>query len=171
VERISKDIAIEVNEGPAVRAADVQVGEDHLVDAVIVPFVVGRHLIDPTRHAGVGIARPDRHRPLIVARTLLRVPGGGIARAIVDQVQLGIVGEPAPGAAATGLPLIALPSLEAGILADRLAYCGGLLGIDQELVVRTLRKAAPDPTTALEIVSGHMTMHAKLAARDSDQDF
>ena len=47
VERISKAIAIEVNEGPAVRAADVQVGEDHLVDAVIVPFVVGRHLIDP----------------------------------------------------------------------------------------------------------------------------
>ena len=57
VERISKAIAIEVNEGPAVRAADVQVGEDHLVDAVIVPFVVGRHLIDPTRHAAVGIAR------------------------------------------------------------------------------------------------------------------
>ena len=25
--------------------------------------------------------------------------------------------------------------------------------------------------TALEIVSGHVTMHAELAARDSDQDF
>src|SRR5882724_8920132 len=55
VKRVAKAVAIEVNENPAVGAADVLVGEDHLVDAVVVPLVMGRHLINPLGDAAVGI--------------------------------------------------------------------------------------------------------------------
>src|SRR6202140_4865338 len=102
-----------------------------------------RHLVDPLGHAGVRIARPDRHRPLVVARTLLRVPGRGIARTVVDQVELRVVGDPAPRRTAADLPLIAFPGLEAGILADRLAEFGGLRRIDQALVVPPSRTGPP----------------------------
>src|SRR5262249_51576904 len=99
-------------------------------DTVIVPLVMRGHLIDPLRHAGVGIAGEDGHRPLVVARTLFRIPGRGIARTVIDEVERGIVGEPAPGAASTDLPLIAFPGLGAGVLADRLAEVRGLLRIE-----------------------------------------
>src|SRR5262249_59719690 len=102
---------------------------------------------------------------------LLRIPGRGIARAVVKEVQLGIVGDPAPGAATASLPLVALPALEARILADRFAEFGGLLGINEELVIRPLRVAPPHPTAGLHIVSGHMAVHPQLAARDADQNF
>ena len=87
VERVAEAVAVEVGEQLAILAVDLLVGEDHLVDAVIVPLVVGRHLIDPLGHAGVEVARPNGHRPLVVAGTLLRVPGRGIARAVIDEVQ------------------------------------------------------------------------------------
>ena len=152
------------------RSANGLVGEDHLVDAVIVPLVVGRHLIDPLRHSVVGVAREDGHGPFVVARTLLRIPGRGIARAVVDEVQRRIIGHPAPCAAAADLPLIALPGLEAGILADRLAEIGGLFGVDHDLVIRPFGERAPDLLAALEIVGGDVTLHAELAAGDPDQD-
>ena len=89
VERVAEAVAVEVDEQScAVLPSTSMVGEDHLVDAVIVPLVVGRHLVDPLGHAGVGVAGEDGHRPVIVAGPLHRVPGRGIARAVVDEVQL-----------------------------------------------------------------------------------
>src|SRR5262249_58065718 len=88
-------------------------------------------------------------------------------RTVVEEVQLRIVGDPAPGAAAADFPLVALPGLEARILADRLAELGGLLGINEELIVRPLRVAPPHSTAALEIVGGHVALHAELAAGDA----
>src|SRR4030095_9594937 len=93
-----------------------------------VPLVMGRHLINPPGHPGVGITRKDGHRPLVVARALLRIPGRGVARAVVKEVQLGIVGDPTPGAATSSLPLVPLPRLKARIFADRLAEFRGLVG-------------------------------------------
>ena len=130
---------------------------------------MGRHLVDPFRHAGIRIAREDGHRPFVVARTLLRIPGRGIAGAVIDEVQAGIIGHPAPGAAAADLPLIALPGLQARILADRLAKFGGLLGVDQDLIVRSLGVGPPDLLADLEIVGGDVALHAELAAGDADQ--
>src|SRR5260370_1576035 len=130
-----------------------------------------RHLVDPCGHAGVRIAREDGHRPLVVTRTLLRVPGRGISRTIVDEVQTGIVGQPAPCAAAADLPLIALPGLEARIPADRLAEFGGLLGVEHELVVRTFRKGPPYLFAGLEIIGRDVALHAKFTARNTDQAF
>ena len=154
----------------AVLAVDLLVGEDHLVDAVIVPLVVGRHLIDPLGLAGVDVARPDGHRPLVVAGPLLRVPGRGIARAVVDQVELRIVGVPAPGrrrrrsstdrlarclcwkSLPTGLP-------SAVVFSGSISMSeSGPIGI-----------AAPGQLAGLQIVGADPTANAELAAGDADE--
>ena len=61
VERIAEAVAIEVNQDLAGCAADVLIGENHLVDAIKVPLVVRRHLIDPFGHPGIGVACPNGH--------------------------------------------------------------------------------------------------------------
>src|SRR2546428_14084739 len=89
----------------------------------------------------------------------------------MDEVQLRIVRDPPPGAAAADLPLIALPSLGARVLADRLAELSRLHGVDQDLIIRPFRKGPPSPPARLEVVGGPVALHAELAARDADQDF
>ena len=150
-------------------AVDLLVGEDHLVDAVIVPLVVGRHLIDPLDRAGVDVARPDGHRPLVVAGPLFRIPGRGISRAIIHQIEIGIVGIPTPGRAAADLPFIALPRAGAGVLADRLAEAGRLFRIDQRVGIGAFRIAAPRQLAGLDIVGADPTANAELAARHADE--
>ena len=85
-----------------VRPADRKVDENVLVDGVVVPQVVRRGLEGPDHLAGVGVARDDRRAPLVVARPLAAVPRSGVRRAVIDEVELGIVREPSPdrGAAA-----------------------------------------------------------------------
>ena len=112
IQRVAEAVAVEVHHGLGRLAVHRDVGQDHLVDAVEVPLVVRRHLIDPPHRAGVDIAGPDRHGPLVVAGTLNRIPGRGVARAVVHRVLLRVVAVPAPGRAAADLPLVALPGLQ-----------------------------------------------------------
>src|SRR5437879_410886 len=48
---------------------------------------------------------------------------------------------------------------------------GGLLSIDEHLVVRTYRIGTPCTFAILEIVGRERTAHAELAARYADEDF
>ena len=170
VERVGQAVAIEVRQHLARLAADLLVGEDHFVDAVIVPLVVRRHLVDPAGLAGVDVAREDCHRPAIVTGALLRIPGRGIAGPVVHQVQLGIERVPAPRGAAADLPLLALPGVGAGVRPDRLAEMRGLLRVDQRVAVRAHRIAAPNLLAVLHVVGRHRTADAEFAARDADDD-
>ena len=170
IERIAETVAVEMGQQLAGLSVDRLIGEDHLVDAVIVPLVVGRHLVDPLRHAVVGIAGEDGHRPLVVAGPLLRVPGRGIARAVIDEIERRVVGDPAPCAAAADLPLIAFPGLGARILADRLAERRCLVGVDEDLIVRTFRVGLPGLLAVLDVVGSHAALDAELAARNADQN-
>ena len=144
------------------------VGQDHLVHAVEIPLVVRRHLVHPLRLAGVDVTRPDRHRPLVVAGALHRVPGAGVARAVVHQVELRVVAVPAPGRAAADLPLIALPGLERRVPAHRRHLAVGpghrRVRIDQHLRVRPGAVGLPDLLAGLDVVGGDVTTHAELAA-------
>ena len=169
IERVAEAVAVEVDQNLAHLTVDLVVGEDHLVDAVVVPLVVRRHLVDPLGHAGLRIAGEDGHRPAIVAGTLRRVPGPGIAGAVVHQIQLRIVRHPAPGGAAAQLPLLAFPGGGAGILADRLAQMGRGRGIDQGLIVGPGRIATPHHLAVVDVVGGDVALDAELAARDADQ--
>ena len=128
-----------------------------------------RHLVDPAGHAGVGVAREDGHRPLVVAGPLRRVPGAGVAGAVVDQVQVGIVGEPAPGGAAAEPPLVALPGRDGAVRADRLAHMRGALRVELDLLVRADRVGPPRLRAVAQVVGRDMAAHAVLAAGDADQ--
>ena len=98
-------------------ARPLQVEQDLLVDAVLVVEVVRAALVEPARLAGVGVAGEDAGGPLVVAGPLVGVPGAGIAGAVVEQVQLGVVGDPAPDRAAALLPGVRRPGRDAEVLA------------------------------------------------------
>ena len=157
-----------MDQGLVLLAVDLEIDQRHFVDAVIVPFVMGRHLVDPLGNAGVGVTGEDGHRPLVVAGALLGVPGRGVARTVIDQVQLGIIGIPAPGAATAGLPLVALPGLDAGILPDRLAEFGGLFRVDQHFLVGAHGIGAPSLLAGFQVIGGDMATHAEFTTGNAD---
>ena len=100
VQRVGKAIAVEVHQDLPHLPVDVEIDQDVLVDAVIVPGIVRGLLVGPLRFPRIGVPREDRHRPLVVARPLVGIPGSGVAGAVVEEVELGIVAVPAPGRAA-----------------------------------------------------------------------
>ena len=170
IQRVLETVAVEVDERLRRFALYIDIRQDHLVDAIIVPFVMGRHLEDPLGHAGIGVSREDRHGPLVVARTLGRVRGARIAAAVIDQVQLGVIGIPSPGGAAPGLPLIALPCRQRGVGADRFAHPRRLVGSEEDLIVGANRIGFPGQRPVFEVVSGEASLDPELAATDADVD-
>ena len=119
IEDVGEAVAVEVRERFDLLAVDVHVGEDVLVDAVIVPLVERRHLVGPDDLAGVDLAGENGHRPLVVplagvallvglvAAAIAGAPVTGVAGRPVDDLQLGIVAEPSPIRAAADLPVVA----------------------------------------------------------------
>src|SRR6185437_9221038 len=98
-------------------------------------------------------------------------PDTGIAGAIVEQVQLRVVGIPAPRRATTPLPLVSLPRRDAEIL----ALIGGIgrlerLVGDQHLVVRTSAVTAPETLAIGRAVRRDAAAHAELAAGNAGDD-
>src|SRR5690606_643011 len=144
VQRVGEAVAVAVDQRPTHPAVDLLVDQDVLVDAVVVPRVVRRHLVGPARLTRIGVARPDRHRPLVVARPLIRVPGAGVARAVVEEVQLGVVRVPAPRRAAAPLPLVAGPRGHAEVLALVVVVERLEVRADADLAVRARAVHAPD---------------------------
>ncbi len=171
---VAEAVTVKVSCRFALRSIEIELGEDRLVDAVIVPLVERRHLVCPLGNTGVDVTSEHGHRPTLIdrlairSRTLCRVPGRGVAGPVVDQVEFRIEGHVAPGRTATDLPLIAVPGLERGVLADRLAERRGLLRIDQDVRIRAHRVGAPDLLTAVDVVGGDVAANAELSARDTD---
>ena len=170
VECVTEPVAIEVDQRLGLLPVDVEVGEDHLVDAVVIPLVVRRHLVRPARHPRVGIAREDGHRPLVVAGALIRVPGARVAGAVIEEVQLGVVGVPAPGRPTAALPLFALPGGDAQILTLVRGVVGDEVRADLHLRVGAGAVGAPDLLTAVDVERRHATPDTELTAGNSGDD-
>ena len=119
IQRVAETVAIEMHERLAHPAVDLEIDEHVLVDAVVVPLVVRRHLIHPLRHACVRVAREQGHAPAVVAGAHDGIPGAGIAAAVVDEIERGVVREPTPSRAAAEPPLLAFPGAQARVRADR----------------------------------------------------
>src|SRR5439155_26784546 len=66
--------------------ANGEIREDVFVDAVVVVEIVGADLHRPLRTAAVSVAREQCRGPLVVARTLIRVPRPRVRRAVIDKV-------------------------------------------------------------------------------------
>lgn len=98
-------------------AGDRHVEQDELVDRVVVEQIVRHRVIEPACVARVGVAREDAVGPLVVACSLMLVPGPGIGRAVVDEIELGIVGEPTLHCATADLPSLRRPRFHAQVRA------------------------------------------------------
>src|SRR5207244_894371 len=105
----------------------------------------------------VRVTGEDRHRPLVVAGTLIGVPAARVARAVVEQVQRRIVGIPAPRGPAAARPLVALPGADAEVLAAvrRVVRVG--IADDLDVGVRARRIRAPHFLAAVHVVRRHAT--------------
>ena len=142
--------------------ADHQLGENHLGVGVEVPAVMGRELIRPDERAVAGPARQHAVGPLVLARALLGVVGTGIAGAEVDQVELRIVGDPAPHRRAAAPPRIAAPGRHADVgIADVAASTGARQ--HQRIGAHVVRR--PEDLPGREIESLHPPVDPELATR------
>src|SRR5204863_4121274 len=94
-------------------------GEIHqhvLVDAAIIEEAVRVPLIRPDRFSRSGISREDGRRPLVVPGPLARVPRRRAGRAVVDEVQDRVVGDPTPDGSAADSPGLGRPARDPKIL-------------------------------------------------------
>ena len=165
-----KPFLLKVTSALRVLPADLEVGEDHLGDGVVVPVVVRRELVRPHERAIAGLPREDARGPLVVAGALLGVVGRRVADAVVDQIELGVVGHPSPHRRAADLSSVSfgqlvLPELRA-LVVERLESPG----LDQHVGVGTDVAAGPDDLAGLEIEPLHPAVDAELAARGADDD-
>src|SRR5689334_6389774 len=67
--------------------------------------------------ASIGIAGKQRRGPEIVSRPLFVIPRARIRRAVVDQVEFGIVRDPTPCRASANFPFIRWPGGDTEVLA------------------------------------------------------
>ena len=108
-------------------AVDLEVGEQQLVDAVIVPGVGRGALHPPFDLSGVRVERQRRGGVevgqlavvAVAGRTDGGVPRTGVRRAPEDGVGLGIVGPDQPGCAAAVLGRVAPPAVAARLVLQR----------------------------------------------------
>ena len=115
VEHVEEAVAVGVHQDLGGLALDVDVGEHHLGDRVIVERIVRRELVVPFDLAGLRLQREHRAGVEIVARADRRIERPGIADAPIDRVQLRIIGAGDPGRSAAELPGVALPGVAAGL--------------------------------------------------------
>ena len=169
IDHVDVAVAIRAHHHLARAAADRKVREHRLVDAVVIPEVVRRHLIEPDRFAGIGVAREDAGGPLVVARTLLVIPRTRVRCSVVDEIQLRVVRDPAPHRAAAVAPGVGRPRVDAEIP----AAVGGVERLearaDEDLLVGPGRIGAPRDRSGPAIERRQPAAHAQLAAGIADQ--
>src|SRR6185503_16616372 len=163
VDRIPDAVTVEVGEQLLAAALEEHV----LVDAVVVPFIMRRHLVGPNDLTVSRLAGEDGHRPLVVARALIWVPGPRVAHAVIEDVQLGVVGIPAPGSAAAALPLVTLPGRDPEVL----PLVGGVVGVgialDSDFLVGTGAVHGPLVLAGVHIERRNSAADAELTARNA----
>src|SRR5882724_7395239 len=166
VDGVTDAVTVEVGEQLLAAALEQHV----LVHAVVVPLIVRCHLVGPDHLTGLGLAGEDGHGPLVVARTLIGVPGPRVANAVVEVVQLGVVGVPAPGGAAAALPLVALPGRDPEVL----PLVGGVIGVgialDPDFLVGAGAVHRPLVLPAVDVEGREAAADAEFTTRDAGDD-
>src|ERR1051325_6800439 len=144
VDHIDITVSFRTNENLSSLSFYIEIQQQIFVDAIVVMKIVRRELVSPDRLAAVGLARENRGGPLIVTRTLLVIPRSGIASAVVNEIELGIVGDPTPDRAATDLPGIGRPARNPEIF-SLIHFVKRLeLRPDQNVLVRSCAVGAPN---------------------------
>ena len=123
IERVREAVLVEVHQRLDRLAGHRQVRKHHRAGGIEIPVVVRRELVSPHQRAVAGAAREHARGPLVVAGPLFGVVGSGIAGAVVHEIQIRVIGHPAPHRRAAGAPALARPGVRAEI---RTAVVGGL---------------------------------------------
>src|SRR6185503_2892355 len=92
------------------------------------------------------------------------------ADAVVEEVELGVVGVPAPSGAAAPLPLVALPGADAEVLALVRRIVGIRVAVDQDFAVRTSAVGGPQVRAAVGVEGRDAAANAELTAGDARDD-
>src|SRR5688500_4223412 len=82
----------------------------------MVEQIVRVPLVVPLRLAIVRVARKRTRCPLVVTGALLRIPRTGIGGSVVNEVERGIIGDPAPRRPSADFPGFRRPGSDAEIL-------------------------------------------------------
>ena len=171
IDRVCEAIAIKVHEHFPHLALDWEVDEDVLVHGVVVPHVVRRHLECPHHLAGVRIARQNRGSPLVVTGALVLIPRPGIAGAVINEIERGIIGEPAPHRATTCFPCVARPRRSAEVLPPIVGVERLEFRTDLHVLVGPDVVGAPDFLSSSCIERGDPSAHSHLATARPHDDF
>src|SRR2546423_1887874 len=162
-------VALRTQERLAQSAADRRIDEHAFIDAVVIVQVVRARLIEPDRIAVIGPAREDAARPFVGSRPLLGIPWPGIPGAVIDEIELRVVGDPAPDRAPSDLPRLRGPGLHAEILAAILTVKGLERGADEHLLVGAGAVGAPDLLAAGGVERREPAADSELSAAVADQ--
>ena len=88
VQDVKEPILVGLHQNLAFRSVDREVGEDQILNGVVVPLLSGCRLVVPDVGAGIGIERDDRRQEQIVAlavAAVLLVPYASVTRPEIDQ--------------------------------------------------------------------------------------
>ena len=145
------------------------IDENVLHDLVVVPAVMRFDLVGPLRGAGFRVSRPNRDRPFVVAGAHVIVPNSGIASTVIDEVEFGVVGDPAPDRSPAHMPLIRSPRTHAQIFALIFRIKRLEVGADEGVFIGAAVVSPPQDFSGFQIKGGELSPYSKFAAAVSDQ--
>src|SRR5437588_3554939 len=148
-----------------------KIEKDVFVYSVIVVKIVRAELVKPHRLARVGIAREDAGRKFIVTRTSLRVPRSWVRGAVVNQIELRVIRNPAPHATAANFPCVGRPTLHAQVLASILRVEWFESRADQNIFIRPRAIGFPGDLAALFVERCQPTPNPEFTSTVSNEDF
>src|SRR5207302_6208057 len=109
--------------------------------------------------------------PFVVTGTLVGIPRTRVSGPVVNQIQLRIVGDPAPGASAADLPCFTGPGFDAEVRPP--VFCIERLETrpDPDSGIRPRVIGTPQDLSAAKIKCSHPTADAELATAVTDNHF
>ena len=169
IEGVGKAVLIEVHERVDRFSGYIEIGEDHCPRGIVVPAIVRRELISPYQRPVLGLAREHAARPAVVSATRIRIVWAGVAGAVIDEIEFGVVGDPAPHGRAAPLPGAIGPAARAELGAADIRWVEGSRPHEHS-VIRAEIVGRPDDAAAVKVERLQPAVDPELAARGADDD-
>ena len=169
IQRIGEAVLVEMHQRPDALSVHRQIGQNHRAGGVVVPVVVRRELIRPHQSSVLRLARQHAGAPLVVSESLLRVIGRGVARAVIDEIELRIVGDRSPHRSAAGVPAVIGPTARTQVNTAVVRRFEGTRS-GEHVLVRSDVVRGPDRAPALQIQALDPSVDPELTARCADDD-
>src|SRR5690606_2700764 len=167
IQHVDETVLGGMDDDVALLAVEVQVGNHHGADGVIVPGIAGRFLVVPDVFASIGVDghyRCDEQVVTTVRVAHLAVPGRTVAGAEVEQVRNRVIDGRVPDGAATALFPIG------DVIGPGFGSHAQVIAFEAVLRIAGHGPEAPLLFAGLGIVGGNPAACAELAAGTTDED-